>query len=40
VILYGLYGTGKTTMARLLPGLIETARTTDVLDSFTARSDH
>ena len=36
VILYGLYGTGKTTMARLLPGLIETARTTDVLDSFTA----
>jgi len=36
VILYGLYGTGKTTMARLLPGLIETARTTDVLNSRVA----
>jgi len=26
LILYGLYGTGKTTMAKLLPGLIETAK--------------
>jgi replication-associated recombination protein RarA len=25
IILYGLYGTGKTTMANLLPGLIDTA---------------
>jgi len=27
IILHGLYGTGKTTMANLLPGLIETAKT-------------
>ena len=26
ILLYGLYGTGKTTIARLLPGLLETAR--------------
>ena len=26
IILHGLYGTGKTTMAELLPGLIETAK--------------
>ena len=26
LILHGLYGTGKTTLAQLLPGLIETAR--------------
>jgi DNA polymerase III delta prime subunit len=36
IVLYGLYGTGKTTMARLLPGLIETARTTNVLGTKTA----
>jgi DNA polymerase III delta prime subunit len=27
IIFYGLYGTGKTTMAKLLPGLLETAKT-------------
>ena len=27
LILHGLYGTGKTTLAQLLPGLIETTRT-------------
>ena len=27
VLLHGLHGTGKTTMAKLLPGLIETAKT-------------
>jgi DNA polymerase III delta prime subunit len=26
ILLYGLYGTGKTTIARLLPGLFETAK--------------
>lgn len=26
ILLYGLYGTGKTTIARLLPGLIETSK--------------
>lgn len=26
IVLHGLYGTGKTTMAKLLPGLIETAK--------------
>jgi replication-associated recombination protein RarA len=36
IILYGLYGTGKTTMAELLPGWIETAKTTDFLKSRTA----
>ncbi len=28
IILYGLHGTGKTTMANLFPGLVETAKTT------------
>ena len=28
LLLYGTYGTGKTTMAELLPGWIETAKTT------------
>jgi len=27
IIFFGLYGTGKTTMARLLPGLLETTKT-------------
>ena len=27
IIFYGLYGTGKTTIARLFPGLVETAKT-------------
>ncbi len=31
ILLYGLYGTGKTTMAKLLPGWIETAKTTEFL---------
>jgi DNA polymerase III delta prime subunit len=31
IILYGLYGTGKTTMAELLPGWLETAKTTNFL---------
>ncbi len=33
IILYGLYGTGKTTMAELLPGWLETTKTTDFLQS-------
>ncbi len=36
IILYGLYGTGKTTMAELLPGWLETAKTTNFLQSGTA----
>ncbi len=28
ILLYGVYGTGKTTMAKLLPGWIETTKTT------------
>jgi DNA polymerase III delta prime subunit len=36
ILLYGIYGTGKTTMAELLPGWIETARTTDALSNVTA----
>ena len=36
IILYGLYGTGKTTMAELLPGWLETAKTTNFLQSQTA----
>ncbi len=36
IILYGLYGTGKTTMAELLPGWLETAKTTNFLESGTA----
>ncbi len=35
IVLYGLYGTGKTTLANLLPGLIETAK---VNPSSTAMS--
>ena len=31
ILLYGLYGTGKTTMAKLIPGWIETAKTTEFL---------
>lgn len=31
LVLYGIYGTGKTTMANLLPGWIETAKTTNFL---------
>ncbi len=31
ILLYGTYGTGKTTMAKLLPGWIETAKTTTYL---------
>jgi DNA polymerase III delta prime subunit len=36
ILLYGLYGTGKTTMAELLPGWLETAKTTNFLQSGTA----
>jgi DNA polymerase III delta prime subunit len=36
ILLYGLYGTGKTTLARILPGIIETARTTEVLEEVSA----
>jgi DNA polymerase III delta prime subunit len=31
LVLYGIYGTGKTTMANLMPGWIETAKTTKFL---------
>jgi replication-associated recombination protein RarA len=31
LLLYGLYGSGKTTMARLLPGWLETTKATNVL---------
>lgn len=31
LLLYGTFGTGKTTMAYLLPGWLETAKTTDAL---------
>jgi DNA polymerase III gamma/tau subunit len=31
LILHGVYGTGKTTLAKILPGLIEITRSTDVL---------
>ena len=34
ILLYGINGTGKTTMAELLPGWIETARTTDALSNM------
>jgi len=34
ILLYGIYGTGKTTMAELLPGWIETARTTNALSNM------
>ncbi len=33
LVLYGIYGTGKTTMANLLPGWIETAKTTSFLSN-------
>jgi replication-associated recombination protein RarA len=36
ILIYGMYGTGKTTISKLLPGLIETVRTTDVLQRFQA----
>ena len=31
ILLYGIYGTGKTTMAKLLPGWLETAKMTNAL---------
>ena len=34
IILHGLYGTGKTTMANLLPGLIETSKADPVAHSL------
>lgn len=34
ILLYGIYGTGKTTMAELLPGWIETSRTTDAISNI------
>lgn len=34
ILLYGINGTGKTTMAELLPGWIETARITDALNTM------
>jgi len=36
ILMYGTYGTGKTTLARLLPGIIETARMTNVLKTCLA----
>jgi DNA polymerase III delta prime subunit len=33
LLLHGTYGTGKTTMAMLLPGWLETCKTTNYLDS-------
>ena len=36
ILMYGTYGTGKTTMARLLPGIIETARTSNILQTCLA----
>jgi DNA polymerase III delta prime subunit len=38
IILHGLYGTGKTTMAKLLPGLIETAKSDPAAYSMAAGS--
>ena len=35
ILLYGLYGTGKTTIARLLPGLIETSKKILMLPALT-----
>lgn len=35
ILLYGINGTGKTTMAELLPGWIETAGTTNALDNVS-----
>lgn len=34
LLLYGTFGTGKTTMACLLPGWLETAKTTDTLQTI------
>lgn len=36
LLFYGLYGTGKTTIANLMPGLIESARSTNVLKTALA----
>ena len=36
IILHGLYGTGKTTMAKLLPGLIETSKSDPAAHSMSA----
>lgn len=36
ILIYGMYGTGKSTIANLLPGLIETARTTTALQIHQA----
>ena len=33
LLLYGTFGTGKTTMANLLPGWLDTAKTTDALQT-------
>jgi len=38
IILHGLYGTGKTTMAHLLPGLIETSKSDPASHSVDAGS--
>ena len=35
LLLYGVYGSGKTTMAKLLPGWLETVKTTPVLQSIS-----
>ena len=46
IVLYGLYGTGKTTLANLLPGLIETAKVNPASTAmsagslFTTKKDH
>jgi DNA polymerase III delta prime subunit len=36
IIFHGLHGTGKTTLAHLMPGLIESARSTNVLKTALA----
>lgn len=33
ILLYGIYGSGKTTLANLIPGWIETAKTTNTLQT-------
>jgi hypothetical protein len=40
IILYGLYGSGKTAMSKLLPGWIETAKTTQVGDVGLITDEH
>jgi replication-associated recombination protein RarA len=40
IILYGLYGSGKTAMSKLLPGWIETAKTTQVTDVGLITDEH